>query len=208
MSSPADEESARWHTYYAAQVGRTTRPVFDEVIARFGPEPTGEQRYAVELGCGDGTESLALLSRGWRVLACDKQPEAIALLRDRVPPQHLDRLETRVAATEDLALPPCDLVYAGYTLPFIPPSRFAVAWQRIVQALRPGGRFAGQLFGDRDSWTVEPDMTFQTRVQALALLAPLEVEVFREREEDGNAFSGPKHWHIFDIIARQRGPNG
>ena len=51
-------------------------------------------------------------------------------------------------------------------------------------------------------------MTFQTRAQALALLAPLEVEVFREREEDGNAFSGPKHWHIFDIIARQRGSNG
>ena len=73
-----------------------------------------------------------------------------------------------------------------------------------MRALRPGGRLAGQLFGNRDSWAVEPEMTFQTRAEALALLAPLAVELFREREEDGHSLNGPKHWHIFDVIARKR----
>ncbi len=197
------EETELWNGYYASQTGRTTRPLFDEAMAQVG---TGaeEPRLAVDLGCGDGTESLALLSRGWRVLAVDKQAEAIDLLGSRVHPDHRPRLEARVAAIEDAVLPACDLIYAGYSLPFVAPARFGGMWAGMVQALRPGGCFAGQLFGDRDSWTVDPRMTFQTRTEALALLAPLRVEVFREREEDGSSFSGPKHWHIFDIIARRR----
>ncbi len=200
MTNPS-AETDRWHAYYEAQVGRATRPVFDEVMALWGEGAAG---LAVELGSGDGTESLALLNLGWRVLAVDKQAEAIALLRAKAAPEHLDRLQTRVAAIEDVTLPPCDLVYAGYSLPFTPPTHFAGVWQGIVRALRPGGRLAGQLFGDRDSWTVRPGMTFQTRAEALARLAPFEVEVFREREEDGQSLDGPKHWHIFDVIARRR----
>ena len=197
------EEAERWHGYYAAQTGRSTRPLFDEAVAGLGTD-AHEPGLAVELGCGDGTECLALLGRGWRVLAVDKQAEAIDLLRSRVHHDHLARLEARVAAIEDVALPACDFVYAGYSLPFVPPDRFAAMWAGLVRALRPGGCLAGQLFGERDSWTSDPSMTFQTRAEALALLAPLRVEVFREREEDGNSFSGTKHWHIFDIIARRR----
>lgn len=197
------EERSLWKGYYAAQVGRATRPLFDEALALMEPA-AGEARLAVELGCGDGVESAALLAQGWRVLATDKQPEAIALLRAKVPPQALDRLETRVAASEELTLPACHLIYAGYSLPFTPPERFAGLWAGLISALRPGGRLVGQLFGDRDSWTVDLNMTFQSRAQALALLAPLEVEAFREREEDGPSFTGRKHWHIFDVIARKR----
>ena len=201
----AIEESNLWKGYFATQVGRATRPLFDEALALIGPVPASSARLAVELGCGDGTESLALLGRGWRVLATDKQAEAVELLRSRVLPEHIDRLQTRVAAIEDLAVPPCDLVYAGYSLPFTPPGHFVAVWDGIVRALRPGGRFAGQLFGDRDSWTSNPLWSFQTRVNVLALLQPFEIEVIREREDDGPSFSGPKHWHVFDIIARRRG---
>lgn len=196
-------QSEGWHGYYAAQTGRATRPVFDEAMALLGEAQAGDVRMAVDLGCGDGTESLALLSRGWRVLAVDQEAEAIGLLRARVPAEHAKRLETRQMGFEALDWPPCELVYAGYSLPFIAPAHCEAVLARLTAALRPGGRLAGQLFGDRDSWRVKPAMSFQTRAQALALLAPLELEVFREREEDGNSFSGPKHWHIFDVIARK-----
>jgi SAM-dependent methyltransferase len=197
--------SQLWSGYYAAQVGRATRPVFDEALALIGPGRVGEARLAVELGCGDGTESAALLAQGWRVLATDREAEAIALLLAKVPPEHRERLEALVTPSEDLSLPPCDLVYAGYSLPFTPPGRFEGMWAGLVRALRPGGYFAGQFFGERDSWNTNPSMTFHTRAEALRLLAPLEVAILREREEDGNAFTGPKHWHIFDVIARKRG---
>jgi hypothetical protein len=31
----------------------------------------------------------------------------------------------------------------------------------------------------------------------------MEVVSFNEEDEDGQADSGPKHWHVFDVIARR-----
>lgn len=34
--------------------------------------------------------------------------------------------------------------------------------------------------------------------------ADFEIEGLREQDEDGEAVSGPKHWHVLHIIARKR----
>ncbi len=49
----------------------------------------------------------------------------------------------------------------------------------------------------------EPDLTFHTRHQAEALLDGLDILRLDETEQDGHAFSGPKHWHTFGILARK-----
>lgn len=36
-----------------------------------------------------------------------------------------------------------------------------------------------------------------------ALFEGLEIMSFNEEDEDGQADSGPKHWPVFDVIARQ-----
>lgn len=46
-------------------------------------------------------------------------------------------------------------------------------------------------------------LTFHTREQVLALLAGLDVEQLDEEERDGEAVSGPKHWHAFHVVARR-----
>ena len=46
-------------------------------------------------------------------------------------------------------------------------------------------------------------MTFHTIDQARDLFTQFEIELFREIDEDGQAVSGPKHWHYFDVIARR-----
>ncbi|MEJ1932020.1 class I SAM-dependent methyltransferase [Nostoc sp. NIES-2111] len=40
--------------------------------------PTDAPRFAVDLGCGDGRDTVELLRRGWRVLGIDGAQEAIA----------------------------------------------------------------------------------------------------------------------------------
>lgn len=77
-------------------------------------------------------------------------------------------------------------------------------WTRIREALVPGGIFAGQLSGIRDSWAADPAMTFHDRRAAAALLDGLQIIRLEETEQDGQAFSGPKHWHLFDVLARRR----
>ena len=105
---------------------------------------------------------------------------------------------------EDAHLPKTDFVYAGYSLPFCNPDYFDRLWANIAASILPDGRFAGQLFGIRDSWANEPDMTFHSAEQVAALCAAgFEIDALDEKEADGQSFSGPKHWHVFDIIARK-----
>jgi hypothetical protein len=75
-------------------------------------------------------------------------------------------------------------------------------WGRIGAAIRPGGRFAGELLGDHDTWaTIEGHSAF-ARPAADALFDGWTVERFEEEENDGESCRGPKHWHYFHVVAK------
>lgn len=201
--------SHRWIDYYDAVSGRPPRETLLTALGRFDAELSPGSRstigLAVDLGCGDGRDTVELLRRNWRVIAIDGEPEAIARLQQR---QDINRtyLETRVRPFEDLVLPPeVDLINASFCLPFCQPEHFAELWEEIVVSLRPGGRFCGHLFGDRDSWVTSGDISYQTRQQVDELLSPFSVEVFDEDDHPGKtALGDTKHWHIYNIVARKR----
>jgi SAM-dependent methyltransferase len=188
-----------WTDYYEANDDREPREMLLHVLDEFGP---GEHE-AVDLGCGSGIDTLAMLRRGWRVLATDAEPEAIERVRGRVPPELGDRIRTELTAMEDVELPTSDLVWAGFSLFFCDPARFADVWTKVRGSIRPGGRFAGQLLGDRDTWAGDEGISSFTRSGAERLFDGWEVERFDEEDEDGEACSGPKHWHVFHVAARR-----
>lgn len=98
-----------------------------------------------------------------------------------------------------------DLVNAQYALPFIKPDLFAQVFQHMLDSLKVGGVFAGQLFGERDTWATTETMTFHTRSEVEELFRPLDVLVFEEEETDGpTALGAMKHWHVFHVIARKK----
>jgi SAM-dependent methyltransferase len=183
-----------WSDYYEANEGRAPRDQLLDVLARFA-----EPGMAIDLGCGSGIDTLGMLDRGWDVLAIDAEVEAIERLRRRAGDR--PALETRRSPMEDIELPSADLVWASYSLFFCDPARFPDVWTRIRTAVRPGGRFAGELLGERDTWASRDDGTSMTRSQAEALFEDWTVERFEEEENDGEACSGPKHWHLFHVIA-------
>ncbi len=212
MSELTDEQAENkafehdWSAYYNAVLGRPPRDTLLAALARFEAEASAiEARFAVDLGCGDGRDTVELLRRGWRVLGIDGESEAIARLLSR-PNLNFERLQTQVMRFESLILPKAvDLVNASFSLPFCPPEHFPRLWEKIVTSLRSGGRFCGQLFGDRDSWAIYPSMNHHTREQVEVLLQPFEVELFQEEEHPGKTALGEeKHWHIFQIVARKR----
>ena len=194
------DENSTWENFYNRTRGREPRQLLLDALERF-PEQTS--LHAIDLGCGDGTETALLLSRGWSVLAIDGEISAIRRLIERVPEDQLVRLQTRVEKFEEVTLPPTDLVHASLSLPFCHPDHFPAVWDKVVTAVRPGGRFAGQFFGPRDSWANEKDMTFHTEEHVRGLFDSFEIEFFHERDEDGPVSSGTKHWHIFTVIARK-----
>ena len=173
-------------------------------LADRGRGAANRSLVAVDLGFGDGADTVELLRRGWTVCAIDSSADAVARLQEAVAEGHRDRLTIERASFTDATLPTADLVFAGLSLPFCEPTEFAQVWDKVVAAIWPGGWFAGHLFGDRDGWAGEADMTFLTRDQALAfLLKGFDVQAFREQDESGRSTLGPKHWHVFHVIARR-----
>jgi trans-aconitate methyltransferase len=207
-NEPAEDNifDRKWLAYYDAVVGRPPRGTLLAALARFDAEaPATSQRFAVDLGCGEGRDTVELLRRGWRVLGIDGEPEGIARLLAR-PDINAEQLDTQVARFETVTLPEAvDLINASFSLPFCPPEHFPELWSKIVAALRTGGRFCGQLLGDRDSWATYPYLNHHTREQVETLLQPFAVEEFEEEDHPGKTALGEqKHWHLYQIVARKR----
>ena len=64
-----------WAGFYESRTGRPVRDLFVRAMDRFGNAWPGA--VAVDLGCGDGTETTAMLGAGLTVAAMDSSPEAI-----------------------------------------------------------------------------------------------------------------------------------
>jgi len=186
--------------YYKLMEGRKPRPLLLDVLEKY---PTGETLHAIDLGCGDGTESAYLLSQGWSVLAIDAEEAGINRLMQKVPTESLPRLQKQITVFEEIDLPRTDLIHASYSLPFCHPDHFPSMWEKIKNAVKPGGRVAVNFFGVNDSWANETDKTFHTEAQVREMISEFEVEYFHERDEDGESTIGPKHWHVFTVIARK-----
>jgi trans-aconitate methyltransferase len=194
-----------WAAYNDDQGDRQPRPLCQEVVALAGP---GDGRRALDLGCGAGLETRTLLRAGWRVHAIDSAPGT----RERVLRTVGSPDAGLTVDIADLAMPrdhpPVDLVYAGYSLPYLAPDDFHRVWAWIRAILRPGAWLAVNLFGIRDSWAATPGETFLNPTEARALFDGLHVIRFSEEDAPGDSYSGPKHWHVFDVIARSPATQG
>jgi SAM-dependent methyltransferase len=191
-----------WPAYYRSTIGRDPRPLFAKGIAvvdAAGVTPG----QAIEVGFGDGRETLALLEAGWRVLAIDPAPAAAEVLRSQVPAHVAGRLEVRSVPAEDAVLLPFDFLYAGYSLPFLGADAFDRFWKAARDRLRPGGILVVNFFGPRDSWAGREGLRFIDVDAVRRLVDGLELLALDEEDQDGNSFLGPKHWHVFDVIARR-----
>ena len=190
---------SRWTAYYRKTEGRPPRPTLLFALDRFAAPG-----FAVDLGCGEGRDTIELLRRGWSVLAIDSEPSAIAGLTARTDLPPASRLETRVARFEDASWAAADLVNASFALFFTEAGAFEPLWRKIVGALKPGGRFAGQLLGDRDSWAARRRVVVHDSAALDRLLAGVTVEMHEIEETDGITPRGEaKHWHIHHLVFRR-----
>lgn len=206
-----------WSTYYAAVAGKPPRDtlllalkLFESSAAAGTPHPAPP--LALDLGAGEGRDTRELLRRGFAVLAIDPHPESIRLLAKDLPPNSEDRLTVVHAGTESLAtalmtrprFQQCSIVNASFSLPFIRPEKFASAWKSIRASIAPGGLFAAQFFGPRDTWATIPGRTHHTREQVEQMLAGLTIHQMDESDKDGvDAENNPKHWHVFHVVAER-----
>ena len=194
-----------WAAYYQKTRNCPPRPTAIFALDRFDAEAGNATRLVVDLGAGGGRDAIAFLQRGWQVIAIDGDAAAADALwaRRDIPDNTL--LKTQTVRFEDARWPRCNLVNASFALPLCAPDQFDTVWERIMMSLLPGGRFAGQFYGERDSWAGRSGMTFQARSDIERLFSGFEIEYFEEEEDDSETPRGEtKHWHVFHVVARLR----
>ena len=183
-----------WPGYFDAVSGKPARETLRRALDLFeGEGPSVEPRLAVDLGAGEGRDTAELLRRGWRVEAIDAHPESVSRIRARPDLVGTERLATTVGTFEECFIPRCSLVNASYALPFCEPSLFEGVWRKIRGAVVPWGRFAGQFFGDRDTWASIPGRTHVTEARARALLEGWVVEHFEVERATSRIIRPAKH---------------
>jgi tellurite methyltransferase len=196
-------EADDWPGYFIAVLGKPARDTTIAALDHFEKEGFSKG-FAVDIAAGEGRDTLEILKRGWRVEATDGHPEAFKHLWSRVPEISKPDLKTIVIDFLDTQIPQCDLVNASFALPFCKPGDFPGLWTKIIAAIRPGGRFAGQFFGDRDSWSSMPDRMHHSQEEVLKLLDGFEIEMMRiEERDDKPEVLKPKHWHMFHVVAKK-----
>ena len=191
-------DSEYWVRYYAVTVDRPPWETVRVAIERFAVEDADapRPRFAVDLGSGAGRDTRELLRAGWRVLAIDREQAAVDTLEAATPEALRLRLATRVADLATLDVPPCDLVNASLSLPFLESEAFWRGWDGILDALSVGGRVAAMLFGDRTGAPAMPTMTCVSAAAIRASLAAFEIEHWVDLEEDRpTALGAPHHFH-------------
>ncbi len=107
-------------------------------LGSFGP--TGQ---VLELACGTGLWTVELVRYASRVTAVDASPEVLEINRARLEESRTETPVRYVRADlfdwrPDEAY--YDVVFFGFWLSHVPPTRFDVFWELVRSALKPGGR--------------------------------------------------------------------
>lgn len=195
------EKEFLWSEYYKVHHNRPANTTLLKGLDYFKLKKLNLSKTAVDIGCGNGNDTIELLKNNFSVLAMDKEEEAIDLLIKNVPAQN-SNLETQVVSMEKFIVPQVSLINASYSLPFCHPDQFNSLMNDIKNNLPDQGIFCGQLFGLEDGWSNNTDMTFHSHKQVEAIFKNFKFIYFNEiNEQSATADGEPKHWHLFHITA-------
>jgi SAM-dependent methyltransferase len=129
--------TSKWDAADYSRVGAFVAELGGAALDLLDPQP-GER--ILDVGCGEGTLTLKIIERGAIVLGVDNSPEMIAAARE-------NGVDAVQLAAEDMQFfAEFDAAFSNATLHWVLHKEQAA--RAIFRALKPDGRFAGELGGE------------------------------------------------------------
>ena len=97
---------------------------------------------AIELGCGAGRDTIALINNNWKVRAIDKE-NVENIIKERLTDEQLKNLKFEVQEFENLSICKTDLIIANNSLSFCNKEYFGKLWNTISENIKSKGFFVG-----------------------------------------------------------------
>jgi len=136
LTQPAVSTS-KWDAADYARVGAFVAELGGAALDLLDPQP-GER--ILDVGCGEGTLTKRIIERGATVLGVDNSPEMVEAARGN----GIDALLLNAADMQFFA--EFDAAFSNATLHWVLAKEQAA--RAIFRALKPGGRFAGEMGGE------------------------------------------------------------
>ena len=189
-----------WIQYYDKTKKEYPRNNVKFLIDSLNLKPTN----AIDLGCGQGNDTVYLINNDFKVLGIDKE-NVEDIIRARLSEKKQGDFTFEKQKLEDLKIPNTDLIIANFSLSFCKKEYFKLMWQKIVESININGYFVGTIFGINDSWNKKyRDMSFFDKEDVKRLFNKFKIIVFEEIENDKpTALGEEKHWHFYNIIAQK-----
>ena len=135
--SEAVVSTSKWDAADYARVGSFVSELGQAALDLLDPQP-GEQ--ILDVGCGEGSLTKKIIERGATVLGVDASPEMIAAAR-------ANGVDALLLPAEDMQFfTEFDAAFSNATLHWVLQKEQAA--RAIFRALKPGGRFAGEMGGE------------------------------------------------------------
>ena len=135
--SPTPASTSKWDAADYAKVGAFVAELGGAALDLLDPQP-GER--ILDVGCGEGTLTKKIVGRGATVLGIDNSPEMIAAARAAGIDAILLAAENMTFSSE------FDAAFSNATLHWVLEKEQAA--RAISRALKPDGRFAGEMGGE------------------------------------------------------------
>ena len=156
---------------------------------------------ALDLGAGNGGDTVFLLEKGHKVYAVDFQEESMKRIKENVDEKYQHNLTLINSSFEDLdwsTFPQFDLIIAFRSISFIQSKDFYTVWDHMYTGLKDDGIVIVKLFGKQNTAILNYTMTLFDKKEIDQLINkfdPLYVnEILREQK---------KIRHEFDLIIKK-----
>jgi SAM-dependent methyltransferase len=159
--SQSAASTSKWDAADYARVGSFVAELGGAALDLLDPKP-GER--IIDIGCGEGTLTLKIAERGATVLGIDNSPEMVAAARAK-------GVDALLLAAEDMQFfVEFDAAFSNATLHWVLEKEQAA--RAIFRALKPNGRFAGEMGGEGNLKTLREALDEELVIRGYA--PPLE----------------------------------
>jgi ubiquinone/menaquinone biosynthesis C-methylase UbiE len=117
-------------------------PTLDDLTIRFATYARNSKLDVLDIGCGDGIATAAVLQRGGHVLAVDANPGALHQVLARVPSEQYRRLKVRVGRvpTLDFKFAHFAAIHVARVFHLLTPTELQVSLKKFYRWAYPSGK--------------------------------------------------------------------